>query len=190
MNFTKELFARAESKCELCNDTTDLQAYTVPPRSGSSIDHHIVVCHTCKTQLDSSELIDPNHWRCLNESIWSIVPAVQVVSYRMLKKLDGQSWARDLLNMIELETSVIEWAEDTDMGVAEAVHKDSNGTVLLQGDTVVLIQDLNVKGANFIAKRGTTIKRITLVHENPEHIEGKVNDQHIVILTKYVKKSN
>jgi protein PhnA len=57
------------------------------------------------------------------------------------------------------------------------------------GDSVVLIKDLNVKGGGFTAKRGTAVRNISLVHDNHEHIEGRVNDQQIVILTQYVKKS-
>jgi len=68
-------------------------------------------------------------------------------------------------------------------------HVDSNGNALQNGDTVVLIKSLNVKGANFMAKRGTTVRRISLVADNPEHIEGRVDGQHIVILTKFIKKS-
>lgn len=52
----------------------------------------------------------------------------------------------------------------------------------------MLIKDLKVKGGNFTAKRGTAVRNITLVHDNVEHIEGKVEGQRIVILTKYVKK--
>jgi protein PhnA len=90
--------------------------------------------------------------------------------------------------MLYLDEETQEWAQalGSDDGVK---HIDSNGNVLQPGDTVVLIQDLNVKGANFTAKRGTAVRRISLVADNPEHIEGRVNDQHIVILTKYVKKS-
>jgi protein PhnA len=47
---------------------------------------------------------------------------------------------------------------------------------------------LDVKGANFTAKRGTAVRNIRLVHDNPEQIEGKINGQGIVILTQYVKK--
>lgn len=44
---------------------------------------------------------------------------------------------------------------------------------------MVLIKDLDVKGANFIAKRcGTPERRITLVHDNPEQIGGRVNDHY------------
>ena len=53
-----------------------------------------------------------------------------------------------------------------------------------------LIKDLNVKGAGFTAKRGTAVRNISLVPNNCEHIEGRVNGQQIVIHTKFVKKSN
>jgi protein PhnA len=71
----------------------------------------------------------------------------------------------------------------------EIVHRDSNGVVLAQGDTVVLIKDLPVKGGGFTAKRGTSVRSISLVADNAEHIEGRVEGQRIVILTQFVKKS-
>ncbi len=72
----------------------------------------------------------------------------------------------------------------------EIQHLDSNGAVLTAGDTVTLIKDLNVKGANFTAKRGTSVRNISLVADNAEHIEGKVEGQRIVILTRFVKKAS
>jgi protein PhnA len=84
-----------------------------------------------------------------------------------------------------------EWAEEEPHNSqSRIIHKDSNGNILEAGDTVTLIQDLNVKGANFTAKRGTAVRRIRLVHDNAEHIEGKIDGQQIVILTKFTKKSN
>jgi len=62
--------------------------------------------------------------------------------------------------------------------------------VIEAGDAVTLIKDLNVKGGNFTAKRGTVVRGVSLVADNPEHIEGRVNGQLIVILTKFVKKTN
>jgi electron transport complex protein RnfE len=59
--------------------------------------------------------------------------------------------------------------------------------VLQAGDTVTLIKDLDVKGSSLVAKRGTAVRNIGLT-SNPEHIEGRVDGQRIVILTKYVKK--
>jgi protein PhnA len=61
--------------------------------------------------------------------------------------------------------------------------------VLEAGDTVTLVKDLNVKGTNFTAKRGTAVRGISLVADNPEHIEGRVSGQQVVILTKFVKKA-
>ena len=68
------------------------------------------------------------------------------------------------------------------------IHRDSQGQVLQRGDTVILIKDLTVKGANFTAKRGTAVRKISLVPDNPGQIEGRVEDQKIVILTEYVRK--
>jgi protein PhnA len=59
---------------------------------------------------------------------------------------------------------------------------------LENGDNVVLIKDLKVKGSSMVAKQGTAVRRISLDRENAEYIEGKVDGQQIVILTKYVKK--
>ena len=72
--------------------------------------------------------------------------------------------------------------------VAGLEHRDSNGALLAQGDTVVLIKDLPVKGAGFTAKRGTAVRGISLVADNAGHIEGRVEGQRIVILTEFVKK--
>jgi protein PhnA len=44
----------------------------------------------------------------------------------------------------------------------------------------VLIKDLPVKGKGFTAKRGTAVQRISLVADNPAHIEGRVDGQRIV----------
>ena len=68
------------------------------------------------------------------------------------------------------------------------LHKDSNGHVLQNGDTVVLIKSLDVKGSTLTAKLGTVVKNVRLVEDNTEQIEGKVEGQQIVILTKYVRK--
>jgi protein PhnA len=110
----------------------------------------------------------------------------------MLNRLKDQGWPQDLLDMLYLEDEVLSWAKEGQQGSSDEIqakHKDSNGVELTAGDAVVLIKDLNVKGANFTAKRGTAVRNISLVFDNPEHIEGKVSGQQIVILTKFVKKS-
>ena len=124
--------------------------------------------------------------------MWSEVPAVQVMAWRMLQRLRAEGWPQDLLDMLYLEEETLNWAKATGEGEDKEdvqIHKDCNGVPLTMGDSVVLIKDLNVKGGGFTAKRGTAVRNISLVHDNPEHIEGRVNDQQIVLLTQYVKKS-
>ena len=55
---------------------------------------------------------------------------------------------------------------------ANAVVKDANGNVLANGDSVVLIKDLKVKGSSIPLKQGTVIRNIRLVDGDVEHIEG------------------
>lgn len=192
MNIKKDLHSRSGSICELCNANDNLNAFKVSPSNGTS-DQSILICDTCKNQIEEPEQMNPNHWRCLNDSMWSTVPAVQVMAWRMLTRLKAEGWPQDLLDMLYLEEETLTWAKATGEGDDDEdviKHIDSNGVQLQAGDTVILIKDLNVKGAGFTAKRGTAVRNISLVHDDTEHIEGRVEGQHIVIVTKYVKKSN
>lgn len=187
----EKLKERSGGICELCSSSTELKAYTVEPGNSTKLEENILVCSTCESHINKSSEIDANHWRCLNESMWSEIPAVQVMAWRMLNRLKNENWAQDLLDMLYLDEETLTWAratgEDREV-IADAKHVDSNGVVLESGDTVVLIKDLDVKGANFTAKRGTAVRNIKLVKDNVEQIEGKINGQGIVILTQYVKK--
>ncbi|MCW9034847.1 MAG: PhnA domain-containing protein [Rhodospirillales bacterium] len=192
MSVKDSLFERSESKCELCTATNALDVYEIPPTSDGSAEQSILVCDTCKNEIENLGDLDVKHWRCLNDSMWSQVPAVQVMAWRMLTRLSGEVWARDQLDMLYLEDDVLAWAQSGSSGDAEeqtVKHLDSNGAVLEAGDTVTLIKDLNVKGANFTAKRGTAVRGISLVRDNAKQIEGRVSGQQIVILTEFVKKS-
>ena len=191
MNIEKELNERSNSSCELCGATEKLSTYLVPPAQNETVEDSILVCDRCKTQVEDSEQTDPNHWRCLNDSMWSEVDAVKIVAWRMLNRLKNEGWPQDLLDMMYLEDEILSKAKaGADVNDDEKViHKDSNGAILQSGDSVVLIKDLNVKGANFTAKRGTAVRNISLVHDNAEQIEGRVEGQYIVILTQFVKKS-
>ena len=192
MSILKSLEIRSNQYCELCGNTEHLAVFPVAPQPHNDANDHILVCSTCQEQIENPDTMDPNHWRCLNDSMWSEIPAVQVMAWRMLHRLKKEGWPQDLLDMLYLDDETLEWAKATgeDKDPSEIiVHKDSNGAVLENGDSVVLIKDLKVKGTSFIAKRGTAVRRITLVHDNPEHIEGKVEGTQIVILTKFVKKT-
>ncbi len=185
MSITAALKQRNGELCELCNTETATTAYTVSPKNDDSIDNQVAVCNTCLNLIDSKE--DSFHWRCAEGSIWSAEPSVQALSYRILQHYKEEDWANNLISSIDLDENTIQWAMSA-FEVAD-VHKDAYGNVLENGDTVVLTQALNVKGTNFTASKGTVVKKIKLVHDNAEQIEGKINEQTIVILCKYVKKN-
>ena len=191
MSIEKLILERSGSKCELCGNDENITFYGVEPNSVNDENRTISVCSTCSVQIENPDTMDPNHWRCLNDSMWSETPAVQVMAWRLLNRLRSEGWPQDLLDMMYLDDEMKAWAEATGEGDDEedkVIHKDVNGVILENGDSVVLIKDLNVKGGGFTAKRGTAVRRISLVWDNPEHIEGRVEGQHIVILTQYVKK--
>ena len=186
MSLSKELEVRSGNICELCGATENLQGFEVAPSTES-----IAACTTCINQIENKDTIDANHWRCLNDSMWSQVPAVQVTAWRMLTVLRAEGWPQDLLEMLYLDDETLEWAKATGIGVDTAnavVHRDVNGVVLQAGDSVVLIKDLKVKGSSMVAKQGTAVRRISLDRENEKYIEGKVGATQIVIITDYVKK--
>jgi protein PhnA len=192
MSTEQDLHSRCDSKCELCASPDNLAVFQVPPKSSDTADECILICSTCLDQIENPDAVDIHHWRCLNDSMWSHIPAVQVMAWRMLTRLSPEGWPQDLLDTLYLDDETLAWAQSTGKGDnADSIkHLDSNGAQLEAGDTVTLTKDLNVKGANFTAKRGTAVRNISLVPDNAEHIEGKVSGQRIVILTKFVKKSN
>jgi protein PhnA len=192
MSVETELRERAQAVCELCGASENLSTLALAPKDDSSADHCVLVCKTCLDQINDEQPLDVHHWRVLGDSMWSSYPAVQVLAWRMLQRLQEQSWARDLSDMLYLDEETKEWAEAGTPVASpddEVIHKDTNGTVLQSGDTITLIKDLKVKGAGFTAKRGTAVRNISLVPDTPEHIEGRVNGQQIVNLTEFVKKS-
>jgi protein PhnA len=188
MKFEKQLNARSGEVCELSGSSDHLQVYQVQPSDGNSVDDFILIHQNLKDQLEGTKEIVSNDWRCLNESMWSEVSAVKVVAFRMLDQLKAEGWPADLLEMIYLSEEELEWAK-AGMEDEDAVkHIDSNGVILKAGDTVVLIKELDVKGSTITAKRGTAVRNIRLVHDDPTLIEGKVDGQSIYILTQFVKK--
>lgn len=191
MALIDDLENRSGNKCELCGSTVNLTPFLVAPKTEKVANNYVYACEICNAQLEQQETADANHWRCLNDSMWNENAAVKVISYRMLHHLRAEGWPQDLLDMIYLDEEELEWAKE---GIVEEnpnaiVHKDSNGAILNHGDSVTVIKDLNVKGSSIVAKRGTAVRNITLVNDNAEQIEGRVEGQQIVILTQYVKKN-
>ncbi|MGB3342697.1 MAG: PhnA domain-containing protein [Aequorivita sp.] len=190
MIMEKELQIRSGNKCELCGAEENLSVFEIPESPMAGADAAIYICNVCKEQIEDEDKTEVNHWRCLNDSMWSTVPAVQVMAWRMLNRLKAEGWPQDLLDMMYLDEETAAWAK---AGVVEKnenaiIHRDSNGVILETGDSVVLIKDLKVKGSSMVAKQGTTVRRISLDQENEKYIEGRVDGQQIVIITDFVKK--
>ncbi|MFT8555144.1 alkylphosphonate utilization protein [Zymomonas mobilis] len=96
----------------------------------------------------------------------------------MAKKPKKQKWDW------EEENDTVTSEEDSD----QPTVKDSNGTPLANGDSVLLIKDLKVKGAGQTLKRGTVIKNIRLTSD-PEEIDCRTSDiKGLVLRTEFVRK--
>jgi protein PhnA len=175
--------ARSEV-CELCGSGEDVTVLELPVSDGSE-DQSIYVCTHCKSQIESGEL-DETHFNCLNDAMWSEVPAVKVMAYILWNKLGRQ----DMVEMMYLEEDELKLAEQAINAEAnKLVYKDANGVELHAGDSIVILKDLEVKGAGFTAKRGTTVTRIALAPNDPTHVEGRVNGTKIFIKTEFIKKA-
>lgn len=192
MSLLSTLTNRAQSKCELCGNTENLKVYELPPVTKADESSALLACSTCTDQITNPDSMDANHWRCLNESMWSEHKPVQIAAWRALSLLKNEAWAQDLISQMYLEDADLELAksglpeeEEIDSG---APTLDSNGAQLMEGDSVTLIKDLDVKGGGFTAKRGTLVRNITLTN-NPKHIEGKVNGIQIVLVAAFLKKA-
>ncbi len=191
MKLEEILINRAGNNCELCGSNNKLLVYKVPPQDHAYPENCIMICSKCEAQAEKKEPLDEKHWTSLTETMWSEVPGVQVMAWRMLNRLRKESWAVDQLDMLYLTDENLIWAKATgdheNDGEAE-LHTDASGNFLQDGDTVILVKSLDVKGTSFTAKQGTIVKNIRLVKNNTEQIEGKIENQVIVILTKYVRK--
>ncbi len=187
MTLNADLSQRSGNRCELCDDApAELHAFTVAPKEGTRPDEQVVLCDVCVENIPDPAS-NADHWRCLTGAVWSEVPAVQALSYKILTALPGEEWATETLQSVDFGEDIVTWAVGVG-GSENVVHKDAFGNELAAGDNVLLTQNLNVKGANFIAPKGTLVKKIRLVADNAEQIEGKINGDTIVILTKFVKK--
>ncbi len=188
MSFEKIVLERCQQQCELCGSSDQVIVVGVAPFTQQSADNSVALCQVCAAQVAGEQELDHHHWRCLNDSMWSQEQVVQVLAWRMLKRLSSEGWAQDLLDMMYLDDDAKTWAESGLVDLDAEPTLDSNGARLQTGDTVTLIKDLDVKGAGFTAKRGTAVRGISLT-DNPKHIEGRVNGTRIVIIAEYCKKA-
>lgn len=81
-----------------------------------------------------------------------------------------------------------EWQENQISSEETAtIVKDANGTALNDGDTVVLIKDLKVKGSSQVLKQGTKVKGIRL-QEGDHDIACKIDGSAMNLKSQFVKK--
>jgi len=175
--------------CELCAKEKELEAWGVGPNIDSA-ERCVLCCGACREKIRKSDFYEKS-WYCLRDSIWSEVPAVKVLSARLLERIGG-AFALELVEQMYLSEDQQSWvnAESLAGGAAEeeVITKDSHGNLLSNGDSVTLIKDLAVKGGGFTAKRGTMVRNIRLIGD-PKNIEGRVNKTMLVLKTEFLKKA-
>jgi protein PhnA len=112
--FAKDLVRRSRSHCELCSrNNVKLDVYEVPPvEEEPYVNGCIFICDTCRKQIVEPKKMVPANWRCLNNSLYSEVPAVQVMAFRLLRRLEAKEehWAKELLEHAYLEPDIEAWA--------------------------------------------------------------------------------
>ena len=155
MSLELDLQKRSGNACELCSSVDRLAIYEVKPTltGGGGVDGSILACDLCIQQIENPEITDVNHWRCLNDSMWSEFRAVKVIAWRILSRLRKEGWPQDLLDMLYLEDDDLRFAKETGEHLDESekiIHRDANGAILKAGDSVVLIKDLKVKGSTLL----------------------------------------
>ncbi len=190
MALKDELIARSGGACELCGTAERAAPWTLPPtaREDATPATAVLLCGACRYGAAGDAPLEGPGWRLLGDAVWSAVPPVQAVAWRMLHRVDG-AWGQDLLDVAYLDEETMALATADRVADDGPVHLDAHGARLRAGDTVTLTKDLNVKGTGFTAKRGTAVRGISLVADNAGQIEGRINNQTIVILTQFVKKS-
>jgi protein PhnA len=210
MNLEKlkqELITLLDGHCELCNAPKANQVVLVHNLMGHPNDDYSLVCDLCLKTLKTLETLEtletsrllPTHetiknneyWRCLSGAIWGERLTTKVLCFQILSPMKSLLWVQELLDQIHippfiLQSIVPDQGQQGDQGGPKVL--DSNGVILNEGDAVTLIKDLDVKGAGFVAKRGTLVKSIHLTN-NTTQIEGKVNGTTIILLTKFLKKT-
>ncbi|MDF7797841.1 hypothetical protein P4C99_00085 [Pontiellaceae bacterium B1224] len=116
--FAKDLVRRSRSHCELCDKHgVKLDVYELLPLEEEPyVNGCIFICEGCRKQIENPKKIIPSMWRCLNNSLYSEVPAVQVMAFRMLHRLaeKKEHWAEELIEHAYLDPELEEWANQAE----------------------------------------------------------------------------
>lgn len=110
------------------------------------------------------------------------------MSYPVCPQCSSDLTYHDGLQLVCPECSH-EWQETTPTSEQNELSiKDANGTPLADGDTVVLIKDLKVKGSSMVIKQGTKVKNIRL-QEGDHDIACKIDGSAMNLKSEFVKKA-
>lgn len=112
--FGKDLARRSKSKCELSgNSNVALSIYEIPPVSTEpDFTYCLFLSKEIIQQLENpKKYLKPNEWHTLRELIWSDLPAIQIITWRILEYLKPtHQWAQDILDEAYLDDSIIKKA--------------------------------------------------------------------------------
>ncbi len=114
----KDLARRAKSKCELTGAAgVPLRPYEVPPvGEDPEIGRTLLVSEACHEVLEHPKRLAGRGWQCLAETVWSELPATQVVAWRMLNHLaKREDWAREVIGEVFLDPEVEAWAKSAEL---------------------------------------------------------------------------
>ncbi|MGB2402887.1 MAG: phnA protein [Akkermansiaceae bacterium] len=108
--FGKDLARRCKSKCELTGASgVSLHIYEIPPVSDEpELARCLMICEQAIDQIKQPRLIMADKWRHLGELIWSDIPAIQIMAYRLLKHISQRDqWAREILDEAYLDEEIL-----------------------------------------------------------------------------------
>ena len=85
-----------------------------------------------------------------------------------------------------------EWPQVAEAAAADddgpRVVKDANGQVLSDGDAVVLVKDLKVKGSSIVLKKGTKVKSIRIVGNGDHEVDCRLDGGSYMLKAAFLKK--
>ena len=82
-----------------------------------------------------------------------------------------------------------EWQPGSGEGPGGGLEvRDSNGNILADGDSVILIKDLKLKGSSTVLKKGAKARNIRLV-DGDHQIDCRIDDTKVMLKAEFVKKS-